>query len=471
MIAAAPAPLTRVRVAQLAGGDLVVREVPPGAAAREAFLAAGIEGAAIDTRALGPGMLFVPLPGRRADGHDFLAEAFRRGAAAALCARSRYEEWRGREPGPLVVVEDVTEALGRLGHGHRLGWDGLLLCVTGSAGKTTTRELVAAALGTAGPGLRSEGNLNNQWGVPLTLLRLRPEHRSAVVELGTNHPGEIAALAALACAGRRRDHQRGARPPRGLRHAGGGGPREGQPGVRARGGPAAVRGRRLAAPAGRAGRCDGAARHLRAGALGRRAPGARHRPRPGGEPRRGRGLPAPGAAAGGRAPGAQRAGRPGRGPRAGPRSRGGGGGAGRRPRAPGPDGGARGCGAARCCSTATTPIPIRPAPRSSPWPAGRARAAASRCSATCSSSGRAPRRCTARWGRGCATWSCGWWGRTPPTTPPARAAAAWRRGSSTDKPALAAALRAELGPGVVVLLKASRGVALEEVLAGLGEED
>ena len=201
MIAAAPAPLTRVRVAQLAGGDLVVREVPPGAAAREAFLAAGIEGAAIDTRALGPGMLFVPLPGRRADGHDFLAEAFRRGAAAALCARSRYEEWRGREPGPLVVVEDVTEALGRLGHGHRLGWDGLLLCVTGSAGKTTTRELVAAALGTAGPGLRSEGNLNNQWGVPLTLLRLRPEHRSAVVELGTNHPGEIAALAALAAPG------------------------------------------------------------------------------------------------------------------------------------------------------------------------------------------------------------------------------------------------------------------------------
>jgi len=73
--------------------------------------------------------------------------------------------------------------------------------VTGSAGKTTTRELVAAALAVAGPGLRSEGNLNNHWGVPLTLLRLRSEHRTAVVEIGTNHPGEIAALAALAAPG------------------------------------------------------------------------------------------------------------------------------------------------------------------------------------------------------------------------------------------------------------------------------
>ncbi len=198
MSATASMPLTRVRVAQLAGGDLVVREVPAGATEREAFLAAPIEGVGIDTRSLRPGMLFVPLPGSRTDGHDFLEEAFRRGAAVALCARERYEAWRGREPGPLVVVEDVTAALSRLAHGHRRGWHGLLVCVTGSAGKTTTRELVAAALGTAGPGLRTAGNLNNQWGTPLTLLGLRPEHRTAVVEIGTNHPGEIAALAALA---------------------------------------------------------------------------------------------------------------------------------------------------------------------------------------------------------------------------------------------------------------------------------
>jgi len=198
MIAAAASSLTLVRVAQWSGGDLVVREVPADPGAREALLRTGVEGASIDTRTLGPGQLFVPLPGSRADGHAFLEEAFRRGAAAALCARDRHAEWRGREPGPLVVVEDVTAALGRLAHAFRREWHGLLLCVTGSAGKTTTRDLVAAALATAGPGLQTEGNLNNQWGVPLTLLRLRPEHRSAVVEIATNHPGEIGALAALA---------------------------------------------------------------------------------------------------------------------------------------------------------------------------------------------------------------------------------------------------------------------------------
>jgi UDP-N-acetylmuramoyl-tripeptide--D-alanyl-D-alanine ligase len=198
MIATAPTALTLIRIAQLAEGDLVVREVPADPAAREAFLDSVVDGAAIDTRTLERGMLFVPLPGLNADGHDFLEEAFRRGAAAALCTRERAEALRGREPGPLIVVEDVTAGLARLAHGHRLGWPGLLLCVTGSTGKTTTRELVAAALGTVGPGIRTEGNLNNQWGAPLTLLRLKPAHRTAVVEIGTNHPGEIAALAALA---------------------------------------------------------------------------------------------------------------------------------------------------------------------------------------------------------------------------------------------------------------------------------
>jgi len=198
VIAAAAPGLTLPRLAQLAGGDLVVREVPAGPAAREALLRSAVEGAGIDTRSLAPGQLFVPLPGRRVDGHDFLEEAFRRGAGAALCSRERWEAWHGREPGPLIVVEDVTAALARLAHGHRLEWHGLLLGVTGSTGKTTTRELVAAVLATAGPGLQTEGNLNNHWGVPLTLLRLRPEHRTAVVELGMNHPGEIRLLAGMA---------------------------------------------------------------------------------------------------------------------------------------------------------------------------------------------------------------------------------------------------------------------------------
>src|SRR5207247_1506187 len=141
------------------------------------------------------GDLFVPLTGGRADGHQFLEEAFRRGAAAALCARSRLPD---RRPGPLVVVEDVTRALQQLAREHRLAWQGLMIGVTGSTGKTTTKDLVARVLSVEGPTLRTEGNLNNHWGVPLTLLRLRPEHRAAVVEVGTNHPGEIAPLAVLA---------------------------------------------------------------------------------------------------------------------------------------------------------------------------------------------------------------------------------------------------------------------------------
>jgi UDP-N-acetylmuramoyl-tripeptide--D-alanyl-D-alanine ligase len=201
MIEVARSALTLLRLAQLAGGDLAVREAPSDPTASEALLRTSVDDAAIDTRVLRPGQLFVPLPGRNTDGHEFLAEAFRKGAAVALCARKRYEAWRGREPGPLVVVEDVTEALGRVAQGHRTDWQGLLVAVTGSAGKTTTRQLVAAALATASPVLQTEGNRNNQWGVPLTLLRLRTEHRSAVVEIAANHPGEIASLAALAAPG------------------------------------------------------------------------------------------------------------------------------------------------------------------------------------------------------------------------------------------------------------------------------
>ena len=193
--------LTLPQVAQMAGGDLCVREVPGAAAAREAWLRTGIDGVSIDTRTMKSGDLFVPLPGGHADGHAFLDEAFRRGAAAALCAARAYPALAGHEPGPLIVVEDVSEGLMRLGRRHRETWRGLMLCITGRAGKTTTKDLVAAALATAQPTLKTEGNLNNHWGVPMTLMRLRPEHRAAVVEIAMNHPGEIALLAALAVPG------------------------------------------------------------------------------------------------------------------------------------------------------------------------------------------------------------------------------------------------------------------------------
>ena len=198
MTAPRAASMTLVQLAQWAGGDLVVREVPGDPRAREALLATGIAGAALDTRELEPGMLFVPLPGSRTDGHVFLDEAFARGAGAALCARAVHPRVAHLPLGPLVVVDDVTAALQRLAVRLRERWPGWLVAVTGSAGKTTTKELVSTVLATGGPVLRTEGNLNNHWGVPLTLLGLGPEHRTAVIEMGMNHAGEIAALAAIA---------------------------------------------------------------------------------------------------------------------------------------------------------------------------------------------------------------------------------------------------------------------------------
>jgi UDP-N-acetylmuramoyl-tripeptide--D-alanyl-D-alanine ligase len=186
------------QLARMAGGDLVVREVPSDPVAREAFLKDGVEGASIDSRTIETGQLFVPLPGSHTDGHRFLAEAFAKGAAAALCDRAAYASWSGREPGPLVLVDDVTAALQGLARSYRENWRGLLIAVTGSTGKTTTKDLVAAVLESRGPVLRTAGNRNNHWGVPLTLLDLRAHHRAAVVEMAMSAAGEIAALAVLA---------------------------------------------------------------------------------------------------------------------------------------------------------------------------------------------------------------------------------------------------------------------------------
>src|SRR5262249_40094447 len=116
--------LTLPQIAAWAEGDLVVRHVPEGPSAREALLRAGITGVSIDPRTLSPGDLFVPLRGTQADGHAFIARAFAAGAAAALCERGPYASLRGQEPGPLIVVEDATVALQRLGTRWRQGWEG-----------------------------------------------------------------------------------------------------------------------------------------------------------------------------------------------------------------------------------------------------------------------------------------------------------------------------------------------------------
>ncbi len=132
------------------------------------------------------------LSGERFDGHGFLEAARARGAAGALVSQP------AGLPLPQVVVRDTQAALGALAAAWRAASRALVLGVGGSNGKTTTKELLAAILAGRGPTLATRGNLNNHIGVPLTLLRLEPTHRYAVIEMGANHPGEIAALAALA---------------------------------------------------------------------------------------------------------------------------------------------------------------------------------------------------------------------------------------------------------------------------------
>ena len=149
-----------------------------------------------DSRNIGRGELFVALRGERFDGHEFLGGAASRGAAAALVDRN----YSGAFDLPVVIVDDTKRALGELAWRWRQRFSPALVAITGSNGKTTVKEMVAAILRRhAGDQavLATSGNLNNDIGVPLTLLRLRAEHRWCAIELGMNHRGEIAYLAGL----------------------------------------------------------------------------------------------------------------------------------------------------------------------------------------------------------------------------------------------------------------------------------
>jgi UDP-N-acetylmuramoyl-tripeptide--D-alanyl-D-alanine ligase len=159
---------------------------------------ASLAGVSIDTRTLAPGQLFVAIAGPNHDAHDYLAAAAERGAGGLLVAQRRALPAALRPALPVLAVADTTGALGALAAGHRRGFRGPLVGITGSNGKTTTKEMCAAILEVGAPTLKTRGNLNNQFGLPLTLLSRGAEHRRAVLELGTNHPGEIAALAAIA---------------------------------------------------------------------------------------------------------------------------------------------------------------------------------------------------------------------------------------------------------------------------------
>ncbi len=157
-----------------------------------------IAGGSIDSRAVRPGDLFFALPGERADGHDYVSAALAAGAAAAVIESRRRDRFAPAYQARLLAVESPLEALQHLAAEARRKWGGTLIGITGSAGKTTTKEMIAAALEARYRVLKTEGNLNNHLGVPLTLLRLTRQHEMAVVEMGMNHAGEIARLAAIA---------------------------------------------------------------------------------------------------------------------------------------------------------------------------------------------------------------------------------------------------------------------------------
>ena len=162
-----------------------------GGRARKAFEATGIS---IDTRSLQPGDLFVALKDVR-DGHDFVADALKKGAAAALV--SRIPEGCS-EDDPLLIVPDVLDALTALGAAGRARAKARVVAITGSVGKTSTKEMLRAVLGGQGRVHAAEASFNNHWGVPITLARLPQDADFAVIEIGMNHPGEIAPLARLA---------------------------------------------------------------------------------------------------------------------------------------------------------------------------------------------------------------------------------------------------------------------------------
>jgi UDP-N-acetylmuramoyl-tripeptide--D-alanyl-D-alanine ligase len=158
---------------------------------------APIGGIAIDSRRLQPGEAFVAITGRRLEGHDFLDDALDRGASCLIVSRE-ISCANGSSDVPVIRVPETTIALGHLARAHRRRFPNPIIAVTGSCGKTTTKELIAHLLGGPERVLKTEGTQNNHIGVPLTLLRLSGSHAFAVIELGSNHPGEIAYLASLA---------------------------------------------------------------------------------------------------------------------------------------------------------------------------------------------------------------------------------------------------------------------------------
>jgi len=177
-------------------GAGAVVEAPASILNAGSLLASGYS---IDSRTVAKGDLFFAVRGDRFDGHDFVVAALERGAVAAVVSRARLSTLPDAAlAAPLLIAEDPLTALQSLAAHVRRRWGKRVVAITGSAGKTTTKDAAAAALGAKFRVLKTQGNLNNAFGLPLQLLRLTSSHEIAVVEMGMNHSGEIAALARIA---------------------------------------------------------------------------------------------------------------------------------------------------------------------------------------------------------------------------------------------------------------------------------
>jgi UDP-N-acetylmuramoyl-tripeptide--D-alanyl-D-alanine ligase len=186
----------KLTLAEIAMGAGAMLEAPASVPNAGALVAAGYS---IDSRTIAPGELFFAVRGERLDGHDYVAAALERGALAAVVSRARVAGLPDAAlASPLLITGDPLAALQLLAAHVRRQWGKRVVAITGSAGKTTTKEATAAALGAKFNVLKSRGNLNNAFGLPLQLLRLEPEHEIAVFEMGMNHAGEIAALCRMA---------------------------------------------------------------------------------------------------------------------------------------------------------------------------------------------------------------------------------------------------------------------------------
>ncbi|MDE3168839.1 MAG: UDP-N-acetylmuramoyl-tripeptide--D-alanyl-D-alanine ligase, partial [Acidobacteriota bacterium] len=162
-----------------------------------------VPGVSIDSRTIQPGELFIAIRGPRHDGHTYVGEVLASGVAAAVVERAKLADFPDEIKLRLFPVDDTLHALQRLGSCAREIWrrqrSGRMVgAVAGSVGKTTTKEIFAALLGARHTVLKTQGNLNNEYGLPLTLLKLGEQHQAAVIELGMSHTGELAALTRIA---------------------------------------------------------------------------------------------------------------------------------------------------------------------------------------------------------------------------------------------------------------------------------